>query len=271
MILLVGCVFPNSIGYSVRGVTVMVKEKNYEWKYQVTYIKSLMEKIADAVIPEEKKMECPICGCKSNVFLPMGVTVRGNALCPVCYSLERHRALWMFCEEKQLLSKGGRMLHFAPESVLHKKFSELNNLDYWPVDINPNMPGVRKAVDITDIPFEDNSIDIIICNHVLEHIPDEGKALSELYRVLAQDGFAFLNVPIIRETTLENPAYNTPELRFKYYGQDDHVRAYGKDYPDRLRKAGFKVEVVEYCKNLKPEQIKRYGLVRNETFYICRK
>jgi len=177
----------------------------------------------------------------------------------------------MYCQENHLLNKGGKMLHFAPEQTLYKKFSSLENIDYWPVDINPNMPGVRKAVDITNISFDDNSIDVIICNHVLEHIPDEEKALSELYRVLAQDGFAFLNVPIIRETTLENPAYNTPELRFKYYGQDDHVRAYGKDYPDRLRKAGFKVEIVEYCKNLQPEQVKRYGLTKNETFYLCRK
>lgn len=248
-----------------------IKEDNYEMKYHMMYIKDMLEVIADNVVPIEKKKVCPICKSSINVFLPYGVRVRSNAMCPVCGSLERHRALWLFCERSQILKQGGRMLHFAPEAVLYKIFSAQENIDYWPVDINPNMPGIRKVVDITDIPFEDNSMDIIICNHVLEHIPDEKRALSELRRVLAPAGFAFLNVPIIKAKTLENPDYNTPELRFRYYGQDDHVRAYGKDYPERLRSAGFKVEIVEIRNIVSPEEIVKYGLSESETIYLCRK
>ena len=163
------------------------------------------------------------------------------------------------------------MLHFAPEVMLHKLFSAQENIDYWPVDINPDMPGIRKVVDITNIPFDDNSMDIILCNHVLEHILDEKRALSELFRVLSPRGVAFLNVPIMKEKTMENPAYNTPELRFKHYGQDDHVRAYGRDYPDRLRATGFKVEVIEIRKEVSHDEIVKYGLLENETIYLCKK
>lgn len=248
-----------------------IKEEKFEEKYQAMYINNLLEAIAENVIPENKKMECPICKKKTSVFLPYGVRVRGKAMCPYCKSLERHRALWLLCEKRHMFSGGGRMLHFAPEGVLHKIFSAKDNIDYWPVDINPNMHGIRKVVDITNITFEDNSVDIIICNHVLEHIQDEKKALAELYRVLSPSGVAFLNVPIIRERTLENPAYNTPELRFKYYGQDDHVRAYGKDYPERLKNAGFEVEKVEIRNLVSDEEIKKYGLIENETIFLCRK
>ena len=249
----------------------MVKEDNYDLKYRMIYFTSLLEKTADAVIPEDDKCECPICKSKFPIFLPVGVRVRANAQCPVCGSLERHRALWMFCEERQIFCTGGRLLHFAPEPIFHRKFSSMKNIDYWPVDINENMPGIRKAVDITDIPFEDNSIDMIVCNHVLEHIMDEKKALSELHRVLKPEGFAFLNVPILREKTLEKPEYNTPELRFKYYGQHDHVRAYGKDYPVRLRSSGFNVEDIEFGRGFERNVLRKYGLVEDEKIYLCKK
>ena len=166
--------------------------------------------------------------------------------------------------------EGMRILHFAPEPIFHKLFSSFKDIDYWPVDLNPKMRGVRKAVDITNIPFDDNSFDLIMCTHVLEHIPDDKKAMSELYRVLKpQTGIAFLNVPVFNiPVTFENPEYNTPELRLKYFGQEDHVRKYGKDYIDRLRAIGF---IVENFKDLDEKDLKRYSISKNDKMYWCRK
>ena len=166
---------------------------------------------------------------------------------------------------------GMKVLHFAPEGVFYNLFSSFKDIDYWPVDLNPNMRGVRKAVDITNITFDDDSFDLIMCTHVLEHIPDDRKAMSELYRVLKpKTGVALLNVPMAsRPQTLEKPEYNTPELRLKYYGQADHVRYYGLDYPQRLRDAGFTVQEFK-VNEMSEEDIKRYGLIK-ESLFISRK
>ena len=133
---------------------------------------------------------------------------------------------------------------------------------------------MRKAVDITDITFDDNTFDFIMCTHVLEHIPDEKKAMSELYRVLKpNEGIAMLNVPINNtlQKTFENPAYNTPELRSKYYGQYDHLRIYGLDYPEKLKSSGFFVEEITMGKFFNDDDLKKFGLSKNEKFHICRK
>ena len=170
---------------------------------------------------------------------------------------------------------GMRVLHFAPELVFYDLFSSFKDIDYWSVDLNPNRykGKVRKKVDITNIPFEDNSFDLIMCTHVLEHIPEDKKAMSELYRVLKpKTGIALLNVPIYKNkaVTLENPEYNTPELRSKYYGQYDHVRAYGLDYPQRLQNAGFTVYQFK-LDDISQEDSKRYGINKNEKFFWSRK
>lgn len=164
-------------------------------------------------------------------------------------------------------------MHFAPEEIFWQLFTSLKDIDYWPVDLDPSRYGgkVRKAVDITDITFDNDSFDLIMCTHVLEHIPDDKKAMRELYRVLKPGGMAFLNVPLFNmPATLEKPEYNTPELRLKYYGQEDHVRAYGLDYPQRLVDAGFKVQLFT-MNGLDEKTLKRYGLNRNEKIFLCRK
>lgn len=215
--------------------------------------------------------ECPICGANPRAYLPFGETPRKNAQCPNCKSLERHRALWLAMQRLHWYRKGMRVLHFAPEIIFHKFFSSFKDIDYWPVDLNPKAFGVKKAVDITNVTFDDDSFDLIMCTHVLEHIPDDRKAMSELYRVLKPGGLAFLNVPM-RNTpkTLENPEYNTPELRQKYYGQADHVRYYGLDYPDRLKSVGFRVQLFT-MDGIDDKTLKRYGLDRNEKIFLCGK
>lgn len=167
-----------------------------------------------------------------------------------------------------------KILHFAPERIFHARFSSIPDVDYYPVDLNPKAFGIKQVVDITDIPFDDNTFDLIMCTHVLEHIPDDKKAMSELYRVLKPNkGVALLTVPINDSfsTTLEKPEYNTPELRSKYYGQFDHVRYYGLDYPDRLRAVNFSVEEITLGKFLSDDDLKKFGIFKNEKFHICRK
>lgn len=152
-------------------------------------------------------------------------------------------------------------------------FSSFKDIDYWSVDLDPKRYDgrVRKQVDITNIPFDDNSFDLIMATHVLKHIPDDRKAMSELYRVLKVGGLAFLNVPIFNiPKTFEDVRINTPELRTKYYGQADHVRAYGQDYPKRLSNAGFTVMLFE-MDGFDEKTLKRYGLSRNIKNFLCRK
>ncbi len=162
-----------------------------------------------------------------------------------------------------------RVLHFAPEGIFKRLFESFKDIDYWPVDLN--LGNLRKAVDITNITFPNESFDLIMCTHVLEHVLDDRKAMSECYRVLKTGGIALLNVPIFYiPTTFENPEYNTPELRLKYYGQADHVRAYGLDYPQRLIESGFNVELVT-LKDFNEKLLTRYGVNKNEKIFLCRK
>ena len=216
---------------------------------------------------------CPICKKNVRIFWPYGVMLRPGAQCPHCRALERHRTLWLYFETCDLFKKPGmKLLHFAPERAFLSRFSGMDNIDYWPVDIDPTIPGIRRTANIMDIPFEDESMDMIICNHVMEHIEDETKALTELRRVLKPDGIAIINAPVDpeRETTFENPAYNTPELRLKYFGQHDHVRIYGRDYPQRLKKV-FSVEVLEPNRRLTAQQLKDYSVWEGDRIYVCRK
>lgn len=233
------------------------------------YESSPIKTVTKVTTSSDGMCECPICKWKFPAFLPFSVPPmppRQNARCPHCASLERHRKLYILMEKLDWHKENMRVLHFAPESIFYKLFSSFTDIDYWPVDLDPEIKGVKKAVDITNITFDDDSFDLIMCTHVLEHVPDEKKALYELHRVLKpKTGIALLNVPICNEpTTLEKPEYNTPELRLKYYGQEDHVRLYGVDYPEHLRAAGFTVHLFE---NIDETDFRRYGLKRNERIY----
>ena len=229
-------------------------------------------KAASAVVRGEPKCTCPICEKSCITYLPYGIYFRKNAKCPYCKSLERHRTLWSFLRDNSALKlQSLRVLHIAPEQCLMLKLKELKNLDYYPCDLDPGFPGIREVVDVTNIPFEDCFFDLILCNHVLEHVQDDRKAMEELYRVLKKDAYAILNVPINHELeeTLENPAYNTKELREKYYGQADHVRYYGKDYADRLRSAGFMVDIVYPNITISDKDLRINGLIRDDEIFIC--
>jgi SAM-dependent methyltransferase len=212
-------------------------------------------------------VECPCCGGKFKQYLPYG---RPDVMCPKCGSFERHRLLTYFLRKHtDVFSKRISLLHIAPEECLSKIFSRHKNIDYITADLY--MEGVKIKMDITDIKFPDNSFDVIMCNHVLEHIPDDLKAMRELRRVLKTDGFAILQVPILREKTFEDFSVTTPEERKRVFGQDDHVRIYGHDYKDRLVNTGFSVDEKNIISGMNPELVKRYGFMEKETIYYCTK
>ncbi len=214
-------------------------------------------------------VECPICKGKFRKFLPYGNKGANNRLCPKCLSLERHRLLWLYLNNKtDFFTAKLKVLHIAPEQSFIKRFKKLSNLEYITADLESPLADVK--MNIKNMPFNDNTFDVLICNHVLEHIDDEPKALSEVYRVLKPNGWAILQVPINYklETTYEDSSITNPKEREKYFGQYDHVRFHGKDYPLRLEKAGFKVIKDDYIKQFSAQTIERYRLSPEEIIYL---
>ncbi len=219
------------------------------------------------------KFTDPIDGNTFRAFLPYGYNkIRNNVLSPSTYSLERHRLLWLYLKNETSFFKAKlKVLHFAPESALMNQFKKLKNLSYDTIDLNSPIADIKA--DICDLPFLDNSYDFILCNHVLEHIVDDNKAIRELYRVLKKNGIGIFQVPIDynRDTTFEDFSVTNKKERNKLFGQYDHVRIYGLDFFDRLQKAGFSVERCEYTSKLSKEDIIKFCLPKKEIIPICRK
>ncbi|MFA8436975.1 MAG: methyltransferase domain-containing protein [Marinifilaceae bacterium] len=236
---------------------------------------SLMVNRVVAVFLLGNKVECPVCGGHFRKFLPYGytkVTGRDNALCPRCLSLERHRLLWLFLKEKtSFFDASLKVLHIAPEQCFYKRFRALPNLDYTTADLESPLADVH--FDVQAIPFSDHSYDVVICNHVLEHVDDDRKAMRELHRILKPGGFAILQVPqdTNLETTYEDPSITDPAEREKHFLQKDHLRLYGLDYADRLAECGFEVVQDGYVKELNAELVEKYRLPKNELIYFNRK
>ena len=126
-------------------------------------------------------------------------------------------------------------------------------------------------MDISDIQYPDNTFDVVYCSHVLEHVPDDRRALREFWRVLKIGGWAILQVPITSDVTFEDPTVTSPEERERLFGQHDHVRRYGPDYRNRLVDVGFSVTVDSFVRELDERTVSRYGLMRSEDVYFCRK
>nr|WP_289847887.1 class I SAM-dependent methyltransferase [Aliiglaciecola lipolytica] len=174
--------------------------------------------------------------------------------------------------QTSLLSDNIKVLHFAPETVLSRKLKSIFS-HYITADLNAK--NVDMTIDMTDIPFPDEHFDLIIANHVLEHIPDDKKALNELKRVLkSMSGLAILQVPISlnSEQTYEDFSIDTDEGRLHAFGQEDHVRLYGNDYGDRLKQAGFDVQVFDWksSRTLYPKKKNKFGFIAQEKIYIVK-
>ncbi|RZS91963.1 class I SAM-dependent methyltransferase [Aquimarina brevivitae] len=219
------------------------------------------------------KFTDPIDGKSFSKFLPYGyVKQRDNVLSPSTFSLERHRLLWLYLKkETSFFSKPAKVLHFAPEQAFFKRFKKLKHLDYTTTDLNSPLADIKA--DICDLPFKENSFDIILCNHVLEHIPDDTAAMRELYRILKPGGMAILQIPqdLSRATTFEDDSITDPKKRTEIFGQYDHVRVYGRDYFNKLRSIGFQVEEVDYTATLSPEEVSKYALAQGEIIPVCYK
>ena len=208
-------------------------------------------------------------------FLPYGYgKQRENALSPSTLSLERHRLMWLFLKDETVFFTSKeklKVLHIAPEQCFLDIFRKQKNLEYTTSDLESPIADVKA--DICNLPFEDNSYDVIFCNHVLEHIPDDTKAMQELFRVMKKGGFGIFQIPqdISRKTTFEDDSITDKKERAKIFGQYDHVRVYGLDYFDKLRSVGFKVDEIEYTKKISEEKLKRFCLMKGEILPVCYK
>lgn len=219
------------------------------------------------------KFTDPIDGKNFKTFLPYGYAMqRENVLSPSTLSLERHRLLWLYLKNKTDFFKTQiKVLHFAPEQAFYKRFKKLENLDYVTTDLNSPLAEVKA--DICNLPFKENEFDFILCNHVLEHITDDTKAMKELYRVLKPGGTGIFQIPqdLNRDVTFEDDTITDKKERAKIFGQYDHVRIYGRDYFDKLRSVGFKVDEVDYTSTLTPEEITKYCLAKGEIIPVVYK
>ncbi len=178
---------------------------------------------------------------------------------------------WLFLRERTDLFDGTpkRVLHVAPEPCLEPRLRRELGPGYLTADLTDAAADVH--MDLTDIPYPEGSFDVIYCSHVLEHVPDDRKALSEMYRVLAPGGWGMINVPISAPAIDEDPSIMDPAEKLRRFGQADHVRRYGPDYYDRVRESGFQVEVEGARDVADPSELERYGIPAGEVVCICRK
>jgi SAM-dependent methyltransferase len=217
---------------------------------------------------------CPICETSYRKFLPYGrINARENALCPNCQSLERHRLIWLYLQEHTDFFKAKKdVLHIAPEDCFIHRFEKLHGDRYITADIES--PLAKVKMDIHKIPFENSRFDLVLCNHVLEHVKDDIAALREIYRVLKPGGFAILQIPFfhpVEAVTFEDDTITNKRERERIFGQDDHVRKYGTDYPQRIAKSGLTPIEEQFAFTLPADVRTRFGLAGGEVIYIGRK
>ena len=250
----------------MKKVKILIPRKyRFKAKYIYYQIRGLV-----ALLYKGNKFVCPCCNGHFRKFFPYAG--KSNSQCPRCDSEERHRLLWLYLKNRTDLlfyNNKIKLLHIGPEYCIQKLLLELPNVDYVSVDLNASLAMIKA--DITNIPFKNDSFDVIICLHVLEHIVEDQKAMKELYRVLKPGGWGILQSPIDskRDRTFEDSKITSPEDRARIFGQRDHVRIYGLDYKERLEKAGFIVKVDSYVKELGENMIQKYGLMKEEDIYFC--
>jgi SAM-dependent methyltransferase len=221
------------------------------------------------------EVQCPVCEREYARFLPYGraVSARENALCPGCLSLERHRLLWIFLQRKtNFFHAQLKVLHVAPEYCFIDRFEVLPNLEYVTADLES--PLAKVKMDIHAIPFPENTFDVVICNHVMEHVEDHVQALSELRRVLKNGGWGIIQSPQDwnRAVTYEDKTITDPKAREEHFLQSDHYRIFGRNYGEELKKGGFVVTEDRFVMDeLTKGEVKRYALPAQEIVYLCQK
>ena len=218
---------------------------------------------------------CPVCGCRKRKMLPYGYgTSREDALCPRCLSLERHRLLWLWLKrETTLFAERPTLLHIAPEVCLMRHLKEAyadERERYITADLES--PLAQLHFDVQAIPLADESVDVVICNHLLEHVASDAVALGELHRIMRRGGWGVVLAPVdhSRATTFEDDSITDPAERARVFGQYDHRRIYGRDYVERLRRAGFEADEIDYAATFTEEERREYALA-NDRLYIIRR
>lgn len=214
------------------------------------------------------QVECPVCRHTYRRFLPYGrINPRPNALCPSCLSLERHRLIWLYLRDRTpFFQQPLDVLHVAPEQCFMKAFAQHHGDRYITADLES--PLAKVKMDIHRMPFADRSFDVVLCNHVLEHVDSDIQAMTEIHRVLRPGGFAILQVPFfapVPDTTVEDATITSPREREIHFGQDDHVRKFGKDYADRINRSGLVAQPDSFAREL--ADAARYGISANEVIY----
>ncbi|MFM8241664.1 MAG: class I SAM-dependent methyltransferase [Crocinitomicaceae bacterium] len=221
------------------------------------------------------KVACPVCERSFSKFLSYGSNVahRENVLCPYDLTLERHRLMWLYLKKESdfFTAECLKVLHIAPEQCFLPLFKKQSNLAYLTGDLESPIADIH--FDLHEIPLEDNRFDVVFCNHVMEHVKDPIQCMKEIYRVMNNGGWAIMQVPqdFNRTETYEDASITSPEDREKHFWQKDHVRLFGKDYPQWLEKAGFKVTEFNLNNHFSNEEIERYRLMKGEVLYIAHK
>jgi SAM-dependent methyltransferase len=215
---------------------------------------------------------CPVCERSSRRFKQYRYHPNPEAMCIHCGALERHRFVWLYLQSRTDLFDGRpkRVLHVAPEPCFDERLKQRLGDGYLTADLMS--PRAMVTMDVTNIQFPDNSFDVVYCSHVLEHIPDDRRAMREFQRVLKPNGWAILLVPITSEHTFEDPTVVEPAERLRLFGQEDHVRTYGPDYSQRLASAGFDVAETNVCDLVSAAEATRLGIARCAgVIHECRK
>lgn len=251
----------------------------YEWYETLRYYPELLLSLGF-------RFECPFCHWRFrrlrsagfdypvlNEKDVVGASCHPDDVCPRCMSNARERLVYRYLKDRTSVFSGGlKLLHIAPEPHLEQTLRQVPGIQYVSADLAKTRVGVR--LDVMMLPFRDDSFDLVICNHVLEHVDDDQVAMRELCRVLRPGRPALLQVPIGRalRETLEDPSAVTEADRIRRFGQRDHVRLYaGTDYLKRLEKAGFRVDRSRAVDCLGEETVKRYALIREEPLFSCRR
>jgi SAM-dependent methyltransferase len=220
------------------------------------------------------KVTCPVFERNFSKFLSYGSDIahRENVLCPYDLTLERHRLMWLYLKnESNFFTANLNVLHIAPEQCFYHRFKAQKNINYLTGDLVSPLADLH--FDLHHIPLEDNRFDVVFCNHVLEHVDDAMQCMKEIFRVMKPGAWAILQVPqdFNREETYEDKSITSPEEREKHFWQKDHVRLFGKDYPEWLKKAGFDVQEFNPNTEFDSEFIERNRLMKSEILYIARK
>lgn len=241
------------------------------WLIRLSYV----FRIFAPLVYKGNNVECPVCEKSFRKFLSYGSDVahRDNILCPYDLTLERHRVMWLYLKgHTDFFSKKDlKVMHIAPEQCFHGRFKKQTNLDYTTGDLMSPIADIH--FDLHKIPLEDNTYEVIFCNHVMEHVKDDLQCMKELYRIMKPGGWGIMQVPIdaSRSETYEDWSITDPKEREKHFWQYDHVRLYGLNYPKRLEEAGFEVDIIDFSKELPTETFERYRIPKSELLYVVRK